>query len=535
MRFRKSTCSLIASLLIVLITVSASGACTIIAAGKNATVDGSAIITHNDDSTVANFKLFIVPEADYPEGAERDVILKDHDYPGDAQVVGKIPQVKHTYRYFKSRYSFMNENGVAIGEATNSVVVTDARSEKVKKVMETDAVGMLDAWMTQDIMLERATSAREAVEIMGKLVEDYGWFDAGETMNLTDGNETWIIEFYGNKIWAAWRVPDDEVFVAANRARLRNLNLTDKENVKYCPDLVTYAVAQGFIDQKDVDEKNFSPADVYSPNQELYAMRREWRAFDLMAPSLKLDPNATVLPMSVKPDKKLSVDDIFKIKGDWYEGTSFDLSKGPAAGPWGDPIRYANRSSENRQAAWERSINMHRTCYVHIGQVKGDLPKEIRGISWYGYGAADTTYLTPLWPIMKDLPKFYQTGSRYEEFRRDSGWWVNTYVQQMAELRYQDARKDIHAAREPKLAALYMLTPIVQQKAADLIKDGKRDEAINLITDYAYSNAVDWNQRWLALGDWLLGEYAMGYKNFKTTPYPEWWNKTVEFTQPVRK
>ena len=80
-----------------------------------------------------------------------------------------------------------------------------------------------------------------------------------------------------------------------------------------------------------------------------------------------------------------------------------------------------------------------------------------------------------------------------------------------------------------------MLTPIVQQKAADLIKEGKRDEAINLISDYAYSNAVDWNQRWLALGDWLLGEYAMGYKNFKTTPYPESWNKTVEFTQPVRK
>ncbi len=534
MKFSKRTCSLIAALLVVLMSVSASGACTIVAAGKNATTDGSAIITHNDDSTVANFKLFIVPEADHEDGAERDVILKDHDYPGDAQLVGRIPQVKHTYRYFKSRYSFMNENGVAIGEATNGVVVTDERSAKVKKVMETDAVGMLDAWMTQDIMLERATSAREAVDIMGKLVEDYGWFDAGETMNLTDGNEVWIIEFYGNKIWAAWRLPDDEVFVAANRARLRNLDLTDKENVKACPDLVSYAVEQGFIDKKDVDEKNFSPADVYSPNQELYAMRREWRAMDLMAPSLKLDANATVLPMSVRPDKKLSVDDIFKIKGDWYEGTSFDLSKGPAAGPWGDPIRYANSSKENKKAAWERSINMHRSCYVHIGQVRGDLPKEVRGISWYGYGAADTTYLTPLWPIMKELPKFYQTGSRYEEFRRDSGWWVNTYVQQMAELRYQDARKDIHAAREPKLQALYMLTPIVQQKAADLIKEGKRDEAINLISDYAWSNAVDWNQRWLALGDRLLGEYAMGYKNFKTTPYPGWWNKVVEFDVPTR-
>ena len=135
---------------------------------------------------------------------------------------------------------------------------------------------------------------------------------------------------------------------------------------------------------------------------------------------------------------------------------------------------------------------------------------------------------------MRELPKFYSVGSRYEEFRRDSGWWVNTYVQQMAQLRYQDARKDIHAARDPKLQALYVLTPLVQDKAAQLIKDGKRDEAIDIISDFAYSNAVDWNQRWLTLGDWLLGEYAMGYKNFKTTPYPEWWNKVVEFDVPQR-
>ena len=535
MVFKKRTCSVLVALFVVLTSVSSGVACTIIAAGKNATIDGTAMITHNDDSTVANFKLFIVPEADHEAGAEREVILKDHDYPGDAQVVGKIPQVKHTYRYFKSRYSFMNENGVAIGEATNGVVVTDERSAKVKKIMETDAVGMLDAWMTQDIMLERASTAREAVEIMGKLIEEHGWFDAGETMNLTDGNEVWIIEFYGNKIWAAWRLPDDEVFVAANRARLRNLDLTDKNNVMYCPDLVDFAVANGFIEKKDVNMKNFSPADVYSPNNEVYATRREWRALSLVAPeSFKMGPSEMNYPMSVKPDKKLSVDDIFKIKGDWYAGTSFDLSQGPASGPWGDPIRYANRSSENKKAAWERSINMHRTCYLHIAQVKGDLPKEIRGISWYGYGAPDTTYLTPLWPIMKALPKFYQVGSRYEEFRRDSGWWVNTYVQQMAQLHYQEARKDIHAAREPKMNALYMLTPIVQEKAAQLLKDGKRDEAINLISDFAYSNAVDWNQRWLTLGDWLLGEYAMGYKNFKTTPFPEWWNKVVGFDEPTR-
>ena len=285
--------------------------------------------------------------------------------------------------------------------------------------------GSLDAWIIQDVMLERAASAREAVKIMGDLVEKYGWYDAGETMPLTDGNETWVIEFYGNKIWAAWRVPDDEVFVAANRARLRHLDLTDKENVMHCPDLVDFAVKNGFIEAKDVNEKDFSPADVYSPSTELYSTRREWRVLSLLAPeSFKMGPDEYDYPMSIKPDRKLTVQDLFTIKGDWYAGTSFDLSQGIQAGPWGNPIRFANSSKENPDASWERSINMMRTCYVHIAQVRGDLPEEVRGISWYGYGAPDTTYITPLWPIMRALPPLYSIGDRFHPYDPKSGWWT---------------------------------------------------------------------------------------------------------------
>ena len=511
------------------LTAGAAMACTVIAVGKNASTDGSAMITHNDDSRTANSRLFIIPEADWPEGSMRPIIKDAHGYEGDAQQLDEIPQVKHTYRYFFSRYSFMNEKGVAMSEATNGVDDTDERALKVKKIMETDAVGSLDAWSLQDIALERAATAREAVAVMGDMVEKYGFYDASETMPITDGNEVWIFEVYGNNIWAAWRMPDDHVFVAANRARLRHLDLDDKENVMACPDIVDYAVKNGFIDAKAVNRKDFSPADVYCPSTELYAMRREWRVLSLVAPAQGFDANATVLPMSVKPEKKLSVDDVFQIKGDWYGGTPYDLSKGIQAGPWGNPIRFANRSKEKPGSTWERSINMMRTCYVHIAQVRGDLPAEIRGISWFGYGAADTTYITPLWPIMTKLPDLYKTGDRFHPYDPKSGWWVNTRVQELAALHYQNARTDIHAARDQKLKPLYTLTPMVQDKAAEMIKAGQRDDAIALITDFAYSNAVDFNQRWLALGDFLLGKYALGYINFKESAYPQWWNDTVGY------
>ncbi|EHM13633.1 MULTISPECIES: dipeptidase [Jonquetella] len=533
---KKRTLGLLAAAAGLVLASGSAWSCTVLGIGKNATADGSAMITHNDDSRTANSRLFIIPEADWPEGSKRPIIKDAHGYEGDAQQMDEIDQVPHTYRYFFSRYSFMNEKGVAIGEATNGVQVTDERSKKVQQIMEKDAVGSADAWVVQDVALERAKTAREAVSVMGKLVEEVGWYDSGETMPITDGNEVWIMEFYGNKIWAAWRVPDDQVFVAANRARLRHLDLTDKDNVMYCPDLVDYAVKNGFIAKEDVNMKDFSPADVYSPNTELYAMRREWRVFSLIAPeSFKGGPDDLEMPMSFKPDKKLTVDDVFRITGDWYGGTDYDLSKGPAAGPWGNPLRYANSSKENPDATWERSINMMRTCYVHIAQVRGDLPEEVRGISWYGYGAPDTTYITPLWPIMTELPALYSIGDRFHDYDSKSGWWTCTRVQELATLHYQDARKDIHAAREPKLNALYLQTRMIQDKAAELIKDGKRDEAINLITQFACANATDWHERWLALGDKLMQRYSLGYVNYKTTPYPEWWNKFVGYGSVERK
>lgn len=533
MTLKKGFRSLLASLLMVAFSGIPGYACTIVAVGKNATIDGTAMITHNDDSTTANYQLFIIPAADHPEGAVRDMVMDAHGYPGDEKIVGKIPQVKHTYRYFHSRYSFMNEMGVAIGESTNSIVESDERSKRVKKVMATDAAGLFDAWMIQDVMLERAATAREAVEIMGKLIDEHGFYDASETMNLTDGNEVWIIEFYGNKMWAAWRLPDDGFFVGANRARLRNLDLTDKKNVMYAPGMVDYAVANGFIEKKDINQKDFSPADVFAPNTRPYSMLREWRAMDMVAPSLKLDPKAKVLPLYVKPEKKLSVQDIFDIKGDWYEGTEFDMSKGPAAGPWGNPLRYANKSKEDPKADWPRTINMHRTCYLHIAQVSSDqtMPKELRGVSWYGYGAPDTAYLTPLWAVMKELPTLYTTGSRFEDFDRESGWWISTYVQQSAEMRYQDARKIIHEKRAPKMNDLYRTTPLIQKQAAELFKAGNRDAAVDMIQNFAYSNAVDWFYQWRALGDHLYGKYSLGTNNFKTVAFPDWWNKLVGFEE----
>ena len=113
-----------------------------------------------------------------------------------------------------------------------------------------------------------------------------------------------------------------------------------------------------------------------------------------------------------------------------------------------------------------------RTYYLHIGQVNASLPEPFRGTSWFAYGAPDTSYLTPLWAIMNELPASLGRGDRYGTFDRESGFWTNIYVQQMAELHYNEAIKHVRAAREPRLQMLYELTPRVLEMAGADVRAG---------------------------------------------------------------
>ncbi len=514
--------------MLLLLVVSPLLACTIFAVGKDATVDGSAIISQTDDSTVADYRLWIIPARDWEEGDMRDIVIDSHNYGdysgypdvkdyGNGFLISQIEEAPHTYAYFHSRYSFMNEKGVAMGESTFSVDWTSTElRQRTYDLLYADNDGIIDCWNAQDIALERASTAREAVRIMGDLVENYGWRDAGETINITDGDEVWIVEFYGKDLWCAVRIPDNAFFVGANRARIDHVDFDDPENYMYSPNLKSFAIENGLWAEES--GKPFSPAEIYAPYEGTYSTRREWRAFDLVAPSLNLDPEAERFPLYVIPERKLSVQDIFEMCGDYYEGTEYDLSKAPEAGPYGDPLTPQHK---------ERSINLFRTCYVIIAQVKPWLPDEVKCLVWHGYGASDSTYLTPLWPTMNDLPELYSIGSRYEKFDRDSGWWTNSYVQQVARINYQNAIKDIAAFRDPIMEKQYETVNDIQEAAAALVEQGNSEAARALITAYAYSTAEKWHEDWLELGDQLLGRYMWGHMNMRAQPYSDWWNSIM--------
>lgn len=511
---------------IFLIATQSLAACTIFAVGKDATVDGSTMATHSCDSNTDDLRVWLIPSM--PAGTERDVVLSgraDADYSQFPEVknYGPTSLVLNTYvteretnQYLHGMYSFMNDKGLAMGESTCSY---DRNSEQGKKVTKAfDGLeGIYDCYMLQDIALENCDTAREAVEFMGALVSEYGWNGAAECINICDGNEAWVFEVYGGNIWVAARVPDDSIFVAANRARI-NFWMEDCDDYLSAPGIKEFAIENGLWD----GEGDFIPCFTFAPYPyRPYSTRREWAAMTALDPSLDIDPEEKDTdrnwPCFVKPQNKVSVQDIYEIYGNYYQGTEYDISNSIWGGQFGDPLNPA-------QDFTQRSINSYRCTYLQIAQVNASLPEEVRCLVWFGWGAQSVTYLTPIFASQTELAPHFGIGVR-GTYDPESGWWNEALVQQLSRINYQAAIEDIRAVRDPKMESQYAQTAAVQEIAASLIELGQKDAAISMLTNFANQQSKMWFNTYEDLADQLIGTYING-KNSKgpSDNYTQWWN-----------
>ena len=214
-------------------------ACTSLLVGKDATVDGSTMITYNADAYVLYGELYQSPAADYPKGAMLDVYEWD-----TRKYLGKIPQVRHTYATIGN----MNEHQLAITEST-----WGGRTE----LMDTTAI--IDYGSLIYITLQRAKTAREAIKVMTDLVEKYGYYSTGESFSIADPNEVWVMEMISKgmeekgAVWVAIRIPDDCISGHANQARIHRIPFNDKENCMYSKAVVSFARKMGYFNGKDED------------------------------------------------------------------------------------------------------------------------------------------------------------------------------------------------------------------------------------------------------------------------------------------
>jgi len=535
--------------LTVALSIRVSDACTNFLVTKGASIDGSTMITYAADSHTLYGELYYQPAMDYPAGAMRDIYEWD-----TGKFLGRIPQVAHTY----SVVGNMNEFQLAIGETTYG-----GREELGKQ-----SGAIMDYGSLIYVTLQRAKTAREAIEVIADLMDKFGYASSGESFSISDPNEVWIMEIIGKgdgekgAVWAAQRIPDGYISGHANQARITTFPMNDPVNCMFSKDVISFAREKGWFDGKN---KDFSFSDVYAPvdfSGARFSDARVFAGFNKVYSGMKQYEEYAMgnvkhdgenkfpsnrMPLWVKPDKKLSVQDVMGMMRDHYQGTALDMTKDVGAGPFKLPYRWRPLTFKVDSANYvnERAISTQQTGFSFVAQSRSWLPDPVGGILWFGVDDAYSTCYGPMYCGITEIPECFKVGNGdmliYSE---TAAFWVFNVVSNFAYLRYDAMIPDVQKVQKSLEDKFVAYTPSVDAAAQNLWNAGKKAEARQFLTDYSVNQANGMTKEWTKLSQYLFVKFIDGNikkekdGKFERTDtglapmpnqpgYPDWWKKVI--------
>ncbi len=508
--------------------------CTNYLVTKGASTDGSTMVSYAADSHIRYGELYWRPATDWPEGSM--VTLYDR---GTARPLGEIPQVPHTYQVI----GFMNEHQVAIGETT-----FDGRPELQ------DSTGIVDYGSLMFLALQRAGTAREAIKVIAELVEQFGYASTGESFSIGDPNEVWIMEIIGkgtrlelNKktkkmmnadkgaVWVAVRIPDGYISAHANHARIthfpldngrtsissKNFKLLNQPDIEviYSHDVISFARRKGYFTGKD-DEFSFS--DAYAPlnfGAARFCELRVWAMFNHVNSGMQkyFDYAAGAIekermPLYIKPDRKLNVQDLMNFKRDYLQGTELDMSQDIGAGPYGLPYRWRPLTwkYEGEEYFNERVTVTQQTGFSFIAQMRNWLPDHIGGIFWFGVDDTGSTVYMPFYCGIQKVPHCVAEGNGdMLTYSETAAFWVFNRVAHFAYLFYNRVMPDLKKLQQELETRFAGEISEVDQKALALYKTDP-EKGREVLTAYSAETAESTVKSWRKLGEFLLVKYLDG-------------------------
>jgi len=529
-----------------LVSVPEVHSCTIIAAGKKATADGSVIISHTD--TGPDSRIYYVPGKTFRAGEQAPVYwgIQDAGLPltDDGEVLGYIPQVRKTYGYFHSAYSHMNEVQLGIAESTTAQRPELVCTREGGKQIMTIEQAMIFA-------LQRYDRAREAVMFIGDLMIRYGFLpssgDGSETLVIADTEEAWVFEVFGvgngwepgtgrpGAVWAAQRLPDDQATMVPNWSIIKEIDASDSKWFLVSDNYMQEAIDRGWYDP--ASGKPFIWQEAYSPLPEEYATSRLWLFYSTFMPNLrewpdrKLDPAnpykgmqpyyqvvepLSIYPFAAVPEKKISVRDVISFQRSTFEGTIYDMTSYPE---WlvpdgnGDyvksPLATPFPGSEMRKLikqTYRRPVARHRGHYGMVMQLRDWLPDAIGGVYWV---YLDNPYFSPYVPIYAGNLSVAVTYNIYdpEKYDERSARWAIDFVDNLANLQFRDIAADVRAVRDPFEAEIFDGQEKTETQALGIYKKDPA-AARKFLTDYSDGKMNRVTEMFLELRDQIITRYT---------------------------
>ena len=518
-------------------------ACTNFIVGKKASADGAVYVTYNADSYGAFMPLYHYPAAKHQTGERRKVYEWDTN-----KYLGDIAEAPETWNVIGNT----NEWQVTIGETTFG-----GREEM------TDSTGVIDYGSLIYITLQRAKTAREALQIMTSLVEEYGYYSEGETFSVADANEAWMLEMMGcgpdrsksaeRTVWVAVRIPDNAIAAHANQSRITRFldgsftpvkmkDLMKKYPVDgkkaipnlvvYSSNVVDYARRMGWYTGKDED---FSYNAAYAApdfSGRRYCEARVWSFFNRFADDFSAyvpyaegkEDNTTPMPLWIIPNKQVTLQDLRAAMRDHYEGTPFALDSDIGGGIFAMPYRPAPLSFkvDEQEAFNERPTSTVQTAWSFISQMRSWMPREVGGCFWFGNDDGNMVAYTPMYNCMTRLPKCYSgEGADEVTFSMDNAFWVCNWVSNMIYPRYSMMFPSLQEVRDSLEASYDKCQAEIERQATAL----PVQERVEFLTKYSVSKGDEMIERWRQLAYFLIVKYNdMAIKptegmQFKRSPY----------------
>lgn len=484
-------------------------ACTNLIAGKKATADGSVMVTYAADSHNLYGMLTHTPAATHPKGSMRKVVEWDTGKP-----LGEIPQQEKTYNVVGN----INEHQLAIGESTWG---------GHKELVDTTGQSIIDYGSLMQIALERCKTAEEAVDLMGELVNKYGYASSGESFSIADKNSVWVMEMIGKgaekgAVWIAVRIPDDAISGHANEPRIRKVNMKDKRNVKFSKDVISFARKRGYFNGKDEDFSFADAYEVHDASTRRGCDARVWSYFRRFAPSTDkyydwcAGKSDEPMPLYVVPDKKVSLKEMQWSMRDHFEGTPFDMTQDVGAGPNHVPYRWRpmDYTVDEKNYCMERAIATQQTGWSFVSQSRDWLPDPVGGILWFGTDDTNTSVYMPFYCGMTEIPNELKPGD-INTFSLDSNFWMTNIVANQAYNRYDLMIDDIRKIQNG-LEDSYRESRVAKDKElSDAVNTGDMVKYTNLVNTEGSSIAKEATDAYRNLAVYLFVKFMDG--NMKKT------------------
>jgi len=524
--------------------------CTVIVVGKKASKDGSVIISHTDTGEDSRFKVVFGKKFKPGEMAPVFWGIQDSKLPLDdnGKIIGYIPQVEQTYTYIESAYSHINEYQLAIAEST-----TSQRDELIAMLGEGEQIMTIE--QAQIFALQRYKTAREAVLFIGQLMETYGFLpssgDGSESLVIADVNEAWVFEVMGvgkgwkkdsgkpGAIWAAQRVPDDHVGIIPNQSIIKEINSKNKANFLVSKNFMQFAIDKGWYNPKG--NKPFVWQDVYAPLPHEWATGRFWYFYSKVAPhyynwpdrSLKdnhlkgydayhqtVEP-ISIYPFSVKPEMKLSVQDVIDFQRTTFKGTIYDKTAdtdwyisdgkgGSKLSPLATPFP-TKAMRELLDITRRRNIARPMGNYGMVIQLRDWLPDAIGGVYWVYVDNQYTSPYVPIYAGAQSIAECYQIYNP-DEFSDKSMRWAVDFIDNLMYLQWQEAVKDLWAVRDPFEKELFDRQADIEKQAMELYKVSP-EKAKGFLTDYTNSKMEEAFKMFVDLRAKMIVKYTNNKMN----------------------